>query len=155
VLRVIQLAHAALKKLGLPQPRVAVAGLNPHCGEGGLFGREEIDEIVPAIAEARRQGIQAEGPMPSDTVFSQMKGGLYDIVVAMYHDQGHIPVKLSGFQYDGKTDTWSTMSGVNLTLGLPIIRSSVDHGVAFDKAGEGRANPQSMVEAIKMAVRLC
>lgn len=155
VLRVIQLADAALKKLGLAQPRVAVAGLNPHCGEGGLFGREEIDEICPAIAEARRQGIHAEGPIPSDTVFSRMKGGLYDIVVVMYHDQGHIPMKFGGFQYDGKTNTWSTMAGVNITLGLPIIRSSVDHGVAFGKAGEGRANPQSMVEAIKMAVRLC
>ena len=155
VLRVIQLADAALKQVGIGQPRVAVAGLNPHCGEGGLFGREEIDEICPAIEEARAQGIRVEGPIASDTVFSRMKGGLYDIVVVMYHDQGHIPMKFGGFQYDGMTNTWSTMSGVNVTLGLPIIRSSVDHGVAFGKAGEGRANPQSMIEALKLAVRLC
>jgi 4-phospho-D-threonate 3-dehydrogenase / 4-phospho-D-erythronate 3-dehydrogenase len=153
ILRVIQLADSALKRLGLAEPRVAVAGLNPHCGEGGLFGREEIEEIAPAIEEARRQGVRAEGPLPSDTVFSQMKGGLYDIVVVMYHDQGHIPVKFGGFQYDGKTDAWATLRGINVTLGLPIIRVSVDHGVAFDKAGEGRANPQSMIEAVKMAAQ--
>jgi 4-hydroxythreonine-4-phosphate dehydrogenase len=154
ILRVIQLADAALKQLGLAQPRVAVAGLNPHCGEGGLFGREEIEEICPAIEEARRQGMTVEGPIPSDTVFSRMKGGLYDIVVVMYHDQGHIPMKFGGFHYDSKTDAWSAVSGVNVTLGLPIIRSSVDHGVAFDRAGEGRANPESMIQAVKMAVQL-
>jgi 4-hydroxythreonine-4-phosphate dehydrogenase len=155
VLRVIQLGDEALKRLGLSQPRLAVAGLNPHCGEGGLFGREDMDEISPAIAAARSQGIKVEGPIPADTIFSRMKGGLYDLVVAMYHDQGHIPMKLNGFQYDSKTDQWNSLAGVNVTLGLPIIRSSVDHGVAFDRAGEGRANPQSMIEAIKMAVRLC
>jgi 4-hydroxythreonine-4-phosphate dehydrogenase len=92
--------------------------------------------------------------MPADTVFSKMRGGMFDIVVAMYHDQGHIPTKLIGFQYDEKTAAWSHMAGVNVTLGLPIIRVSVDHGTAFGKAGEGRANPQSMVEAIRMAARL-
>jgi 4-hydroxythreonine-4-phosphate dehydrogenase len=155
VLRVIQLGYEALKQLGLNQPRLAVAGLNPHCGEGGLFGLEDIDEISPAIAAAQSQGIQVDGPIPADTIFSKLKGGLYDLVVAMYHDQGHIPMKLNGFQYDSKTDQWSSLAGVNVTLGLPIIRTSVDHGVAFDRAGEGRANPQSMLEAIKMAVRLC
>ncbi|MCX6896432.1 MAG: 4-hydroxythreonine-4-phosphate dehydrogenase PdxA [Verrucomicrobia bacterium] len=154
VLRVIQLADEALKQLGLAQPRIAVAGLNPHCGENGLFGREEIDEICPAIEVARKLGMTVEGPIPSDTVFSRMKGGLYDIVVVMYHDQGHIPMKFGGFQFDSKTNEWSSMAGVNVTLGLPIIRSSVDHGVAFDKGGQGRANPQSMIEAIKMATQL-
>ena len=95
-----------------------------------------------------------DGPIAPDTVFSKMKGGQYDIVVVMYHDQGHIPTKLTGFNYDRKTDTWLTMSGVNITLGLPIIRSSVDHGVAFDKAGQGRANPESMIQAMEMAVKL-
>jgi 4-hydroxythreonine-4-phosphate dehydrogenase len=154
VLRVIQLGNETLKQLGLKQPRIAVAGLNPHCGEGGLFGREEIDEICPAITAARQEGITVEGPIAADTVFSRMKGGSFDMVVVMYHDQGHIPMKFGGFQYDSQTDQWSNLSGVNVTLGLPIIRTSVDHGVAFDKAGEGRANPQSMVEAIKMAVQL-
>jgi 4-phospho-D-threonate 3-dehydrogenase / 4-phospho-D-erythronate 3-dehydrogenase len=154
VLRVIQLADEALKQLGMERPRIAVAGLNPHCGENGLFGREEIEEICPAIEEAKKHGIGVEGPIPSDTVFSRMKGGLYDIVVVMYHDQGHIPIKFAGFQYDSKTDTWCNMAGVNVTLGLPIIRTSVDHGVAFDKGGQGRANPQSMIEAIKMAAQL-
>ena len=154
IMKVIELAYQALKKLGIEEPRIAVAGLNPHAGEGGLFGREEIDEIIPAIEEARRTGKNVDGPIPPDTVFSKMKGGQYDIVVVMYHDQGHIPTKLSGFAYDRDTNTWLSMSGVNVTLGLPIIRASVDHGVAFGKAGEGRANPESMIQAIEMAVKL-
>jgi len=151
---VIELAQSTLIKLGIEEPRIAVAGLNPHAGEGGMFGREEIDEIAPAIEKAKAEGIRAEGPIPPDTVFSKMTGGQYDIVVVMYHDQGHIPTKLTGFRYDKKTNTWVSMSGVNVTLGLPIIRSSVDHGVAFGKAGEGRANPESMIQAIRMAVQL-
>ena len=154
ILKVIELADNALRKLGIENPRIAVAGLNPHAGENALFGREEIDEIIPAIEEAKSNGKIVDGPLPPDTVFSKMKGGQYDIVVVMYHDQGHIPTKLSGFNYDRETNTWLTMSGVNVTLGLPIIRSSVDHGVAFGKAGEGRANPESMIQAIEMAVRL-
>ena len=154
MLTVIRLAHAALRQLGIESPRVAVAGLNPHCGEGGLFGNEDDQEIVPAVAEARADGILVEGPLPADTVFSKMQGGMFDLVVVMYHDQGHIPTKLIGFQYDDKTGTWGQMAGVNVTLGLPIIRVSVDHGTAFGKAGEGRANPQSMIEAIKLAARL-
>jgi 4-hydroxythreonine-4-phosphate dehydrogenase len=151
---VIRLAHAALRQLGMASPRIAVAGLNPHCGEGGLFGNEDDREIAPAVAEAKAEGILVEGPLPADTVFSKMQGGMYDLVVVMYHDQGHIPTKLIGFQYDDKTGTWGQMAGVNVTLGLPIIRVSVDHGTAFGKAGEGRANPQSMIEAIKLAARL-
>jgi 4-phospho-D-threonate 3-dehydrogenase / 4-phospho-D-erythronate 3-dehydrogenase len=155
VLRVIELADDALKRIGVPQRRIAVCGLNPHCGEAGLFGTEDAEEIAPAIAEARAKGINADGPIPADTVFSKMKGGQYDMVVCMYHDQGHIPTKLTGFRYDEKTKTWVGMSGVNITLGLPIIRASVDHGTAFGKAGQGRANPESMIQAIQMAVKLC
>ena len=151
---VIDLADRALKKMGIEHPRIAVAGLNPHAGEGGMFGREEIDEIIPAIEKARGEGKIVEGPIPPDTVFSKMKGGQYDIVVVMYHDQGHIPTKLAGFNYDITSNTWLSMSGVNITLGLPIIRSSVDHGVAFGKAGEGRANPESMLQAIEMGVKM-
>jgi 4-hydroxythreonine-4-phosphate dehydrogenase len=154
VLTVIRLAHAALRQLGIETPRLGVAGLNPHCGEGGLFGNEDDQEIAPAVAAARAEHIAADGPLPADTVFSKMRGGMYDIVIVMYHDQGHIPTKLIGFQYDDATGTWGQMAGVNITLGLPIIRVSVDHGTAFGKAGEGRANPQSMIEAVKLAAKL-
>ena len=154
VYRVAKLANEALKKLGIAEPRIAVAGLNPHAGENGLFGNEEKLEIIPAIEQAVAEGMNVTGPLPPDTIFSKMKGGQFDIVVVMYHDQGHIPTKLSGFNYDKATDTWLSMSGVNVTLGLPIIRSSVDHGTAFGKAGEGRANPESMVQAIEMGVKL-
>ncbi len=154
VLKVIRLADEALRRLGIDHPRIGVAGLNPHCGEGGLFGVEDDQEIAPAVAAARADGISAEGPLPADTIFSKMRGGMYDLVVVNYHDQGHIPTKLVGFQYDDRTGTWGAMAGVNITLGLPIIRTSVDHGTAFGKAGEGRANPQSMVEAVVLAARL-
>ncbi len=153
VLTVIRLADKALKDLGIQEPKIGVAGLNPHAGEGGLFGKEEIDEIIPAINEAKKDGINVEGPIPPDTIFSKVLGRQYDIAVVMYHDQGHIPMKVMGFKYDKKTNKWSSMSGVNVTVGLPIIRVSVDHGVAFGKAGEGRANEESMVEAIKMAIQ--
>jgi len=154
ILRVIQLTDQTLKELGIPAPRIAVSGLNPHCSEGGLFGHEEEQEIIPAIEAARAEKIDATGPLPADTVFCKMKGGMFDAVVVMYHDQGHIPTKLVGFQYDEKTDSWGQMAGVNVTIGLPIIRTSVDHGTAFDRAGEGRANQQSMLDAIKMAAQL-
>ena len=154
VYRVIRLGYDAVKKLGIENPKIAVAGLNPHAGESGMFGREEIEEIEPAIKQAQREGLNVEGPIPPDTVFSKMQGGQYDLVVVMYHDQGHIPTKLIGFQYDDKTKTWGSMSGVNITCGLPIIRVSVDHGTAFGKAGEGRANPESMIQAIKIAAQL-
>ena len=152
VLTVIHLADKALKDLGIKNPKIGVAGLNPHAGEGGLFGKEEIEEITPAIVQAKKEGIDVEGPIPPDTIFSKTIGGQYNIAVAMYHDQGHIPMKVTGFKYNKSTNKWSTISGVNVTIGLPIIRTSVDHGVAFGKAREGRANEESMVEAIKMAI---
>jgi len=154
VIRVIDLTYDALKNFGLSEPRIGVAGLNPHCGEEGMFGYEDDQEILPAVEHAQKKRYEVEGPIPADTVFSKMKGGMYDAVVVMYHDQGHIPMKFYGFQYDQKTGQWGEMSGVNITLGLPIIRTSVDHGTAFGKAGEGRANPQSMIEAIKIGAML-
>ena len=154
VLTVIHLADKALKDLGIKNPKIGVAGLNPHAGEGGLFGKEEIEEIIPAIVQAKKEGIDVEGPIPPDTIFSKVIGGQYDIAVVMYHDQGHIPMKVIGFKYNKETNKWSTMNGVNITVGLPIIRTSVDHGVAFGKAGEGRANEESIVQAIRIAVDL-
>lgn len=154
VLTVIRLAHDAALRLGVAEPQVGIAGLNPHSGEEGLFGTEEIEEIRPAIDAAREEGIDAEGPVPPDTLFAKARGGQYDIVVAMYHDQGHIPLKTVSFALDQKTGKWLSVSGVNTTLGLPIIRTSVDHGVAFGKAGKGAANPESLVQAIHLAVQL-
>ena len=137
----IDITHMSLMdRFGLAAPRIAVAGLNPHAGEGGLFGCEEADVIVPAIDQASRQGIQVCGPFPPDTVFYQAAKGEYDAVVSMYHDQGLIPFKLIHFK-----------DGVNTTLGLPIIRTSVDHGTAYDIAGTGKADSGSMVAAIRMA----
>lgn len=143
VLRIIRLADRFCRYLGVPHPRVAVAGFNCHAGENGLFGSEEIEQIRPAIEEARAGGIDATGPWPGDTIFYRASRGDFDIVVAMYHDQGHIPVKMLGFE-----------AGVNTTAGLPIIRTSVDHGTAFDIAGQGKANPGSMVEAVRLATQL-
>ena len=154
VLEVIRIAWQACRDLGIENPRVGVAGLNPHSGEHGLFGMEEIDEIIPAIEAARAEGIDADGPVPPDTVFSKARGGWYDIVVAMYHDQGHIPLKLIGFVYDQQAGNWQSVEGVNITLGLPIVRVSVDHGTAFDQAGKGTADQASLRNAIDYAVRL-
>lgn len=154
VLEVIQIAHQACLDLGIEHPAIGVAGLNPHSGENGLFGREEIDEIIPAIEEARAQGINAEGPVPPDTIFSKARGGWYDIVVAMYHDQGHIPLKVVGFVYNHEKKMWDAVEGVNITLGLPIVRVSVDHGTAFDQAGKGVANELSLLNSIDYAIRL-
>jgi 4-hydroxythreonine-4-phosphate dehydrogenase len=154
VRKVIELAHQALIRMGIASPRLAVAGLNPHAGEGGLFGREEIEEISPAIEDARAEGIDVVGPIPPDTVFSRMAGGLYDAVVAMYHDQGHIALKVLGFSYDEQTKKARSVRGVNVTLGLPIIRTSVDHGVAFGSAGKGTASPQSRIDAITLAATM-
>ena len=130
----------ALRQLGLDQPHLAVAALNPHGGEDGLFGREEIDGIKPAIAAARARGLTVSGPVPADSVFHMAKIGRYDAVLSLYHDQGHIAAKMLDFE---KT--------VSVTLGLPILRTSVDHGTAFDIAGTGKASAVSMIEAIKVA----
>jgi len=154
ILKVIELTHKALKDMGINNPKIAVAALNPHSGEGGLFGKEENEEILPAVEEAVNRGIVSIGPLPADTVFVKASGGAYDAVVAMYHDQGHIPVKMVGLRWDKDRKEWSRVSGVNLTLGLPIIRTSVDHGTAYGKAGKGRANPDSMIEAIRLAAKL-
>src|SRR5271166_419637 len=152
--RVIELTHEALMRLGVGRARIAVAALNPHAGEGGLFGRHDIDVAAPVIAEAVSQGKDVVGPVPGDTVFVKLRAGQYDAVIANYHDQGHIPVKLLGFEIDPSTGAWNELSGVNITLGLPIVRTSVDHGTAFDIAGKGLANAQSLIEAIEYAERL-
>lgn len=151
---VIILLDDALKRMGIGAPRIAVAGLNPHAGEHGLFGREEIDEIIPAIDAVRCKGIDAMGPFPPDSVFSEALGGLYDAVVAMYHDQGHIPLKTIGFVYDKDGKGWKSITGVNITLGLPVIRTSVDHGTGFALAGKGASCETSLVNAIDAAVSL-
>jgi len=145
VLKTIRLAHDSMLKMGLQNPKIAVAGLNPHAGESGMFGDEEIREISPAIEEAKRAGINIIGPMPPDTVFLRASKGEYDAVVAMYHDQGHIPVKMLGFE-----------SGVNVTVGLPVIRTSVDHGTAYRRAGLrlGTGDPTSLEEALRLAVQM-
>ena len=143
VLEVIEIADQVCRDMGIEHPKVAVAGLNPHCGENGLFGREEIEEIKPAI--------DAIGPCPPDSVFSQAIGGWYDIVVVMYHDQGHIPIKTVGFVYDREKQSWKAVEGVNITLGLPIVRVSVDHGTGYALAGTGTSNELSLVNSIAYA----
>jgi 4-hydroxythreonine-4-phosphate dehydrogenase len=143
VLATIRAIDQHLTELKHPGRRIAVAGLNPHAGEHGLFGREEIDEIIPAIEAARAAGIDASGPVPPDSLYLKAHRGGYDAVVAMYHDQGHIPQKLVAFE-----------EAVNVTLGLPILRTSVDHGTAFDIAGKGLADPTNMVRAIEYAERV-
>ncbi|MCW2241211.1 4-hydroxythreonine-4-phosphate dehydrogenase PdxA [Azospirillum canadense] len=151
---VIDLTHETLSGLRLPRRRIAVAALNPHAGEGGLFGRQDIDVTEPVIARCVADGLDVVGPVPGDTVFVKLRAGQFDAVVAMYHDQGHIPVKLLGFNVNPETGTWDALSGVNITLGLPIIRTSVDHGTAFDIAGKGIANELSLIEAIEYAETL-
>jgi len=143
ILEVVRLSDAAVRRMGIARPRIAVAGLNPHAGEGGLFGDEEVREVQPAVEAATSEGFNVVGPIPPDTVFFRMTRGQYDAVVAMYHDQGHIPTKVLAFD-----------EGVNVTLGLPIIRTSVDHGTVFGKAGKGTARPGSMVEALKLAGKM-
>lgn len=154
VLTVIKLADKGCRMLGITNPRISVAGLNPHCSEDGLFGTEEATEIIPAIQEAQSLGIDVKGPESPDTVFVKCKAGMYDIVVAMYHDQGHIPLKLNGFQWDKGKGEYKSVRGINCTIGLPIVRASVDHGTAFGKAGEGRANADSMLDAIEAGLKM-
>jgi 4-hydroxythreonine-4-phosphate dehydrogenase len=139
----IAITARAMPQFGLSHPRIAVAGLNPHAGEEGLLGAEDQSVIVPAIEDARRSGVEVSGPFPADTVFTRATRGEFDVVIACYHDQGLIPVKLLSF---GRS--------VNVTIGLPIIRTSVDHGTAFDIAGKGMADPGSMIEAVLLAARL-
>ncbi len=139
----IRLGHEALLRLGIDKPRIAVAGLNPHAGEAGAFGNEEQKEIAPAVAACRKAGIPCSGPYPPDTVFRRMRDGAFDMVIAMYHDQGHIPVKLIAMD-----------EGVNVTLGIPIVRTSVDHGTAFDIAGRGSAREHSLCAAVTLAALL-
>lgn len=156
VLEVIRIANEACKALGIKEPKIGVAGLNPHCGENGMFGTEEIEEIQPAIEAAMEEGIciPEKKPTPPDTVFSKALGGWYDIVVAMYHDQGHIPLKVKGFVYNQKLKKWDAVAGVNITLGIPIIRVSVDHGTGFGHAGTGLADELSLANSIDYAIRL-
>ena len=148
--RVILLMAEALRRLGKSDPRIGVAGLNPHAGEHGLFGDEDERIIAPAVQAAAASGVETSGPWPADTIFSRALAGEFDGVVVMYHDQGHIPVKLLSFQLG----RGRTVGGVNVTLGLPIIRTSVEHGTAFDIAWTGRASPQSLVDAITLAANL-
>ncbi|MBI4621772.1 MAG: 4-hydroxythreonine-4-phosphate dehydrogenase PdxA [Verrucomicrobia bacterium] len=143
ILEVVQLAHEGVRQLGVEKPHIAVAGLNPHAGEGGIFGREEIEFITPAIAEAGRRGFHVSGPLAGDTVFFRTLQGEFDCAIAMYHDQGHVAAKMLGI--------WQ---GVNVTLGLPIIRTSVEHGTDFAHAGRGTGDPRSLVQALKLAATM-
>ncbi len=143
VRHVIGLLDATLRMMAIPEPRIAVCGLNPHAGEGGLFGHEDDAFIRPAIEDARNDGLDVAGPEPGDTVFNRARDGAFDGVVAMYHDQGHVAVKVAGF-----------FDGINVSVGLPIIRTSVDHGTAFDIAGQGIAQPDSMEMAIEIAATM-
>ena len=143
VLRAIRLTDTHFKEWGFAQPRIAVAGLNPHASDNGLIGREELDEIAPAVEDAVALGIEATGPLPADSVFNQAFSGRYDVVVVMYHDQGHIAIKVHGFD-----------QSISVNLGIPWIRTSVDHGTAFDIAGKWLAHETSMVEAVNVAIDL-
>jgi 4-hydroxythreonine-4-phosphate dehydrogenase len=143
ILQVVELAHDGVRQLGVERPHIAVAGLNPHAGEGGLFGKEEIEFIVPAIAEGNRRGFRVSGPYAGDTVFFRTLQGEFDCAIAMYHDQGHVAAKMLGI--------WQ---GVNVTLGLPIIRTSVEHGTDFANAGKGTGDPRSLVQALKLAATM-
>jgi 4-hydroxythreonine-4-phosphate dehydrogenase len=143
IIHTIRLGHEAMILLGKPVPRIAVCGLNPHAGENGLFGSEDLAAIAPAIADCRRDGMQVDGPHAPDTIFLQASRGSHDLIVAMYHDQGHVPMKLLDFD-----------NTVNISLGIPIIRTSVDHGTAFDIAGKNLANPTNMKSAMRMAATM-
>jgi len=143
ILETIEIGHQAMLDLGFDNPHLCICGLNPHAGENGMFGREEIELIIPAVNQAQAQGINITGPYPADTLFMQAVRGKCDMVIAMYHDQGHVPMKLYDFEHT-----------VNVTLGLPIVRCSVDHGTAFDIAGQGMADPVDMQTAMKLAVEL-
>lgn len=154
VLKVITLGHEVCRKLGIANPKIGVAGLNPHASDGGLFGDEESNHIRPAVIDALELGMTVDGPHAADTFFAKASSGAYDICVAMYHDQGHIPVKCKGFVFDPASNQWTSVRGINVSLGLPIIRTSVDHGTAFDQAGQGTASDESLIDAIEYAAKL-
>ncbi len=154
ILQVTRLTRDALVAMGIAEPRLGMAALNPHAGDEGLFGDEEEREILPAVLAAREEGIDVSDPLPADTIFSLARGGRFDAVVVQYHDQGHIPVKLLGFEYDDASGQWTSVSGINVTLGLPIVRTSVDHGTAFDQAWQGTASAESLENAIELAIQM-
>jgi 4-hydroxythreonine-4-phosphate dehydrogenase len=154
ILEVTELLHNGMISLGETNLKIGIAGLNPHAGDNGLFGTEENEEILPAVMEAQKRGYDVEGPVPPDTMFAKAATGYYGGVVAMYHDQGHIPFKLAGFKWNAEKKQMDSVRGVNVTLGLPIIRTSVDHGTAFEIAGKGIASHDAMMLAIEMAVQL-
>lgn len=156
ILECIRLAHDCCRSLGIAAPKIGVCGLNPHSGENGMFGTEELEEIQPAIDQAVAEGycLPYPKPLPPDSAFSKALGGWYDILVVMYHDQGHIPLKVKGFVYNKEGRHWEAVSGINVTLGLPIIRVSVDHGTGFDQAGNGQSSSLSLENAIDYAIRM-
>lgn len=154
IVQVIELLHNGLIQLGETNLKIGIAGLNPHAGDSGLFGTEDDQEILPAVLEALKAGYDVEGPVPADTLFSKASTGYYGGVVAMYHDQGHIPFKLTGFKWNAQKQQMDSVKGVNITMGLPIIRTSVDHGTAFEIAGKGVASSDAMILAIESAVQL-
>ncbi|MBR5062867.1 MAG: 4-hydroxythreonine-4-phosphate dehydrogenase PdxA [Prevotella sp.] len=154
IIEVTELITDACKQFGYANPRIGIAGLNPHSSDNGLFGDEEALEITPAVEELRQRGFNVDGPVPPDTLFAKCKCGQYDGCVAMYHDQGHIPFKVVGFNWNPQTGKMDSVKGVNITLGLPIIRVSVDHGTAFDVAGKGVASEDAMMLSIDYATRM-
>lgn len=154
IIEVTELITDACKQFGIENPRIGIAGLNPHASDGGLFGWEEEKEISPAVKELQERGFNVDGPVPPDSLFAKARCGKYDGCVAMYHDQGHIPFKVVGFQWDKETGKMEAAKGVNITLGLPIIRVSVDHGTAFDVAGKGIASPDAMLLSIDYATKM-
>lgn len=151
IYKVIHLAYDSLKMMGIENPKIGVAGLNAHASENGLFGDEEAKAIIPAVHKTQKEGINVEGPIPPDTVFVKAVAGKYDIVVAMYHDQGHIPLKLLSFSFESNN---TSVKGINYTAGLPIIRVSVDHGTAFDIAGENIASEESLIDSIVLGAKI-
>lgn len=154
IVEVVELLQNGLVSLGEKNLKIGIAGLNPHAGDSGLFGTEDDEEILPAVEEARAKGYDVDGPVPADTLFSKAATGYYGGIVAMYHDQGHIPFKLTGFKWNPEKQQMDSVKGVNITMGLPIIRTSVDHGTAFEIAGKGVASPDAMLLAIQSAVQL-
>ncbi len=154
IIEVTELITDACKQFGIENPLIGIAGLNPHSSENGMFGFEEAEEIIPAIEELKSRGFNVDGPVPPDSIFAKAKCGKYDGCVAMYHDQGHIPLKVCAFNWNKETGKMESANGVNITLGLPIIRVSVDHGTAFDVAGKGVASDDAMVLSIDYATRM-